>query len=426
MEQMSESHHEAVELSLLAWVASTANAALKAEELLAAVSTRLGYAMKWERVISGLLQPDDKALHIVLDTSSQATPAQPVSPRSESPPDTQNDHPWHASGFSLLLETPTTELVKVLDAAEPELNGTPKKLLLEEEGLQTVVLVSLQHQERGLGMIAFGSTTSREPAPSERYLLEQASELLSVAVSRIHRYEDIEQAERLKSAFLARVTHELRTPVTSIIGYLQMLQRGKYGNIPASFEEPFKFMLHSSNRMQNLVNDLLDFSKMEAGHLHVELDGVDIAPIIHNVVGMVHPQLQERGLGLCIEVASNLPPIKGNSDRLEQVLVNLVTNAIKFTDEGTITVQAEHYGAMVRLSVQDQGIGIPPEHQALIFGEYQQIKNQHTLRFAGTGLGLAISRGLVELMGGTMWLSSEFGVGSTFYCDLPVASNHLE
>lgn len=423
MEQMPELHGEAAELSLLAWVASTANAAFKAEELLTTVSARLKSVLQWERVVCGLLQPDDKALSIVLDTSSQEAPVQPVSSPSSAP---QNDLEKHVSGFSLLLETFTANPITTLQVANPDLEGTRERELLEEEGLQTVLLVSLYSKEQKLGVIALGSSTPRNLPPAEMHLLAQIGEMVSTTIARIHRYEDIEQAERLKSAFLARVTHELRTPVTSIIGYLQMLDRGKYGDIPQSFEEPFKYMLHSSNRMQSLVNDLLDFSKMEAGHLQIELAEVDVAPIIHNVAGIVHPQLQERGLGICVEVASNLPPVKGNSDRLEQVLTNLVSNAIKFTDEGTITVQAEHRGETVRLSVQDQGIGIPPEHQALIFGEYQQIKNQHTLRFAGTGLGLAISRGLVELMGGTMWLSSEFGIGSTFYCDLPAASNHLE
>jgi two-component system, sensor histidine kinase ChiS len=174
--------------------------------------------------------------------------------------------------------------------------------------------------------------------------------------------------------------------------------------------------------MYNLINDFLTFSRMEAGYGTVDLTAVNLLPIVRNVTRMVQPQAKKKGLSLEMNLSPTLPLVRANSDRLEQILTNLLSNAIKFSNEGTITVQARQQSdTHIRLSVQDSGIGISPEHQALIFGEYQQIKNQQTLHFEGTGLGLAISRMLVDLMGGTMSLESKFGVGSTFSCDLLIA-----
>jgi signal transduction histidine kinase len=135
----------------------------------------------------------------------------------------------------------------------------------------------------------------------------------------------------------------------------------------------------------------------------------------------MQPQLFERGLSLRLELDQDLPPVQANSARLEQVLTNLLANAIKFTNEGEIVVRAARHGTKVWLSVQDTGIGIAPEYQETIFQAFRQIETPLTRRFGGTGLGLAICKRLVELMGGTIWVESEPGVGSTFHCEFHVA-----
>jgi signal transduction histidine kinase len=174
-----------------------------------------------------------------------------------------------------------------------------------------------------------------------------------------------------------------------------------------------------------LINDILDFSKMEAGRFTIDLYPVDLPTVIQAVVGAMQPQIHERGLALNLDLIHESPLVYANSERLEQVLTNLLSNAIKFTDHGSITVRTTCDGEHMRFSVQDTGIGIAPEQQSLLFQEFRQIESEHTRRFRGTGLGLAISRRLMELMGGALSVESIPGAGSTFHCDVRLASERL-
>ncbi|HEX5690623.1 MAG TPA: histidine kinase N-terminal 7TM domain-containing protein, partial [Roseiflexaceae bacterium] len=208
-------------------------------------------------------------------------------------------------------------------------------------------------------------------------------------------------AARTYSGFLARVSHELRTPLTSIIGFAELLDRGLYGELPARARDPLLHIRRNSRTMLRLINDILDFSKIEAGHFTIELSPVDLAAVVRDVAATLQPQLQERGLELKLELGE-LPLVHGNRERLEQVLTNLVANAIKFTDKGSITIRASYNGRRVFFCVVDTGIGIAPEVQQQLFQEFWQAENEHTQRYRGTGLGLAIARHLMQLMGGTL------------------------
>lgn len=404
------SDREVFELTVINRIVCHANAAIQTNDLLPTVASEIVQSLGWDRVVIGLLQVDSTTLHVVVDSRTDENTLLGIT--YATPTD-----------FGLLLEVLHAGHTSVLQASTPELAHTHVGSLLVQAGFQTAIAMVLHNEDKLFGAMVVGSVRKHDVFPEDVHLLETLCEHLAVSIQRMYRYEELEQGNRLRSAFLAKVTHELRTPITSIIGYAQMMQRGKFGPLPDEMEEPVMFVVQSGNRINRLVNDLLDFSKMEAGHLSLDLATVNLLPIIHNVVGMIRPLVIERGLELVVDVDPDLPPVRGNSDRLEQILTNLLSNAIKFTDKGTITVRAVRHDDRVRLSVQDMGIGIAPEHQALVFGEYQQIKNQHTLRFAGTGLGLAISRGLVELMGGTMSLESAPGAGSTFYCDLRIATH---
>ena len=222
---------------------------------------------------------------------------------------------------------------------------------------------------------------------------------------------------RTYSGFLARVSHELRTPLTSIIGVADLIDRGLYGELPARARDPLLHIRRNSRTMLRLINDILDFSKIEAGHFAIELSPVDLRVVAHDVADTLQPQLQDRGLELKLELGE-LPLVHGNRERLEQVLTNLVANAIKFTDEGSITIRASYNGRRVFFCVVDTGIGIAPEVQQQLFQEFWQAENEHTQRYRGTGLGLAIARHLMELMGGTLTVESRPGAGSTFRGDL--------
>ncbi|NJN66318.1 MAG: GAF domain-containing sensor histidine kinase [Chloroflexaceae bacterium] len=399
------------ELSFMSRIARAANTALQIETLLPAVASEMYQALAWDHVVIGLLQPTEEPVKVFADTSIQGN----------RPPEEGRIDP---SDLSLLMETVNPQQISVLAVNDPDFDLPQVPDILRDSGLHTIASIPIQHRSHLFGAIFVGSAFPRTIPLNEHHLLTTVGEMVSVAIARILQEEDARQAERLKSAFFAKVTHEMRTPVTSISGYVRLLQSGRAGDVPEYLHEHLNYMFHSSKTLRQLVDDMLDFSRMEAGYLSVDhLTPVDLIPIIHTIAGMVRPQADERRLTLQFNIDPHLPPVQADPRRIEQVLTNLLSNAIKYTDDGAITIHANQLDdTYVRLSVQDNGIGITPEHQALIFGEYQRIRNRHNLRFAGTGLGLAISRKLVELMGGTMSLQSEFGVGSTFSCDLRIAT----
>jgi signal transduction histidine kinase len=174
-----------------------------------------------------------------------------------------------------------------------------------------------------------------------------------------------------------------------------------------------------------LINDILDVAKLKAGRFTIECAPVDITAVIRDVASAIEPLIYERGLVLKLDLAEDVPLVYGQRERLAQVLTNLLANAIKFTDQGTITVRTVHEGQRVRFSVIDTGVGIAAAQQRAIFEEFRQLKNPQQSRAPGTGLGLPISRHLMELMGGTLTVESTPGVGSTFSGVVPIAQEPL-
>src|SRR5258706_2465977 len=204
-------------------------------------------------------------------------------------------------------------------------------------------------------------------SPKEARLSETVGELVAEAIVRTRLYDQAQEASRAKSAFLATVSHELRTPLTSIIGFTAMLDRGTFGVLPERAHEQLTHMHRSSHKLLRLINDILDFSKIEAGRFTIDLYPVALPSIVTTVASMMQPQIQERGLELKLEIAPDAPLVYANSERLEQVLTNLLANAIKFTDHGSITVRTSCDGERLRCSVVDTGIGIAPEQQRTLF-----------------------------------------------------------
>jgi signal transduction histidine kinase len=397
-------------------IATIANEALQADPFLPQIASEIAYHLAWDRVVLGVLQGDKAPMHLFVATSDGSC----SSTTAENPIVTQAD----LALVQDALGHGSPMILNAADADNPSLVHTLP--MLEESGLQTVFSFPIHNNDTPLGAMLVGSTVPRTVSPDEHNLLENIHRMITAALIRISRYEEAFQGHRLRSAFLAKVVHDLRTPTISIAGFAEAMLGGKYGDMPEPVRDAIEMMQYSGNKMYNLINDFLTFSRMEAGYGTIDLTAVDLLPIVRNVTRMVQPQAEKKGLSLETNLPPTLPLVRANSDRVEQVLTNLLSNAIKFSNEGTITVQArQQSNTHIRLSVQDSGIGISPEHQALIFGEYQQIKNQQTLHFEGTGLGLAISRMLVDLMGGTMSLESEFGVGSTFSCDLLIAEHQM-
>jgi two-component system, sensor histidine kinase and response regulator len=233
--------------------------------------------------------------------------------------------------------------------------------------------------------------------------------------------EAAEEASRLKSAFLSMATHELRTPLTIISGYVELLAASNT-RYTAEEREFLDITRTSIQTLTSLVNDLLDLARIEAGRMELEVTAVDVAEAIERVRRMVAAQAAAKGIGLEVETASDTSPVAADPDRLVQILLNLVGNAVKFTERGGVRVTARPADHGVEIAVADTGIGIPPEVLPRIFDEFRQADAGTTRKFGGSGLGLAIAKRLVGLQAGTISVESDVGVGTTFTVWLPAAT----
>jgi PAS domain S-box-containing protein len=237
-----------------------------------------------------------------------------------------------------------------------------------------------------------------------------------------------EAADRTKSAFLATMSHELRTPLNSIIGFTGLMLRGLAGPLSPEQTKQLRMVNDSGQHLLALIKDVLDISKLEAGHIEIRRASFDLAQSIQKVVQTVEPLAARKHLLLQVRVAPEVGLVNSDRRRVEQILLNLLSNAIKFTENGQITLRAEigpveQNGAppAVRISVSDTGIGIRTEDMGKLFQPFSQLDSGLTRQHEGTGLGLVICKRLVERMGGTIHVESEWGKGSTFGFTLPVA-----
>jgi signal transduction histidine kinase len=239
--------------------------------------------------------------------------------------------------------------------------------------------------------------------------------------------EELRHLDRAKADFLNVISHELRTPLNFIMGFASFLEEGGAGALNDRQRQLLGRVLDGSDRLLELVNNLLDYARMEAGNFRVEPRPVTLGPLIEDMVMAMGPIALKNGLTLVWQPASGLGPVLADPARLEQVILNLVSNALKFTREGgRVTVSAVLEGSVVRVSVTDTGIGIPAEALPKLFGKFYQVDSSVTREFGGTGLGLAITKSLVEAMGGELSVESTPGVGSTFSFTLPLADGAPE
>ncbi len=234
-----------------------------------------------------------------------------------------------------------------------------------------------------------------------------------------------ERSDQVKSAFLASMSHELRTPLNAIINFTKFVAKGDLGPVNQEQEETLNEVIGSSKHLLSLINDVLDMSKIEAGSLQLFVEeNVDLRSILDTVLSTGKSLIAEKTVEMLSEIDGSLPPIRGDRHRILQILLNIMSNACKFTDQGHIRVAAHSTGGQVLIAIEDTGPGIAPEDQALVFEAFKQTSTGLRQR-GGTGLGMPISKNLAETHGGRLWLESEVGKGSIFYLNLPVKSEQL-
>ncbi len=238
--------------------------------------------------------------------------------------------------------------------------------------------------------------------------------------------EELREMDRLKSEFLANMSHELRTPLNSIIGYTEIMLMGIDGEMDPDTHEDIQAIHSNGRHLLHMINDILDLAKIEADRLMLNFEENYADSLIDDVHSVAAGQLADESVELIVEVEKDLPPILGDHMRLDQILNNLVSNAIKFTKEGSITLRAFSDDNWVCLQVEDTGIGIAGDDMEMIFDRFQQVDGSSTRRAGGTGLGLAIVQQLVRMHGGTIEVQSELGKGSIFTVRLPMYHQELE
>ena len=231
---------------------------------------------------------------------------------------------------------------------------------------------------------------------------------------------ELEQASRAKSNFLASMSHELRTPMNAILGFTEMIRDGLYGDVPPEIQDPVSDIHTCGKQLLGLINNVLDLSKIEAGHMELALGEYVIEDIVNTVKLSLRSLAATKGLDFVTTVPPDLPLGLGDGKRITQCLMNLVGNALKFTGEGRVEIRVELQGESLLFAVSDTGIGIPADQIENIFEEFRQADATVSRDFGGTGLGLSITRKLVELHGGRIWVESEPGKGSTFFFSIPV------
>jgi len=278
-----------------------------------------------------------------------------------------------------------------------------------------------------LGTFAIYRTRPGGPTVDDISFMEAAAELASLAIGRVQREAELQEARRraeaaaaAKTAFLANMSHELRTPLTSIIGFSRILYERQ--DLPGEAQTHAGRIFEASEALFVLINDVLDFSKLEAGHVEIEPKPFSTAQLVEEVRGLLSLQAAAKDIQLKVELDEDLPAfVSGDLPRLRQVLVNLTGNAVKFTAQGEVSLSARYDQARqaLRIAVTDTGPGIAPDARSRLFERFSQADVSINRTHGGTGLGLAICKAIVGVMGGVIGVESEPGVGSTFHFEIP-------
>jgi len=317
----------------------------------------------------------------------------------------------------------------------PDVQTDPNYTFLEGArigGTHTMLGVPLLREGAPIGVIVLSRRSVRPFADKQVELAETFADQAVIAIENVRLFDEIQdksrqlaEASQHKSQFLANMSHELRTPLNAILGYTELISDGVYGVPPDKMQTVLKRVESNGKHLLGLINAVLDLSKIEAGQLVLDLTDYSLRDVVQTVCAAVEALAADKKLALKAEVSADLPPARGDERRLTQVLLNLMGNAIKFTDAGEVIVKASAENGTFNVSVRDTGPGISAADQAKLFQEFQQADNSITRKKGGTGLGLAISKRIIEMHGGRIWVESDVGKGSVFSFSVPVIAEKL-
>jgi signal transduction histidine kinase len=300
-------------------------------------------------------------------------------------------------------------------------------VVVDAEHTRSCVTVPLLSRDRVIGVLSVQSTRASAYSEEDLELLTTVATQASTAIENAQAYErltetaeELREIDRFKTQFLANMSHELRTPLNSIIGFSRVMLKGLDGPLTDLQQSDLTSIYNSGQHLLALINSILDMSKIEAGKMELSFQKVALPEIFDAVMSTTNALVKDRPIQLRRNVPEDLPVVWADAQRVRQVLLNLMSNAAKFTEAGQIELKAEAGSEMVTVTVTDTGVGIQPEAQKRLFIPFQQVDGSTTRRAGGTGLGLAISRSFVEMQGGEIWVESTPGEGSAFSFTLPI------
>ncbi len=314
-------------------------------------------------------------------------------------------------------------------------SGLPQRVQMPASGAGTLlstarhqVVVPIRREAAVIGLLILESTAA---AGADLAFLTRLSDHAAIAISNAQLYGEVQRANLAKSDFVSLVAHELKNPMTSIKGYAELLSTGAVGTVNEMQANFLHTIRSNTERMSTLVSDLNDNSKIEAGRLRLDFKAVEMDDIVDEVVRSTKRQIDDKKQVIQAFLPPQLPKVWGDRTRIAQVLINLVSNAHKYTPEGGVLVVGAEASAnrwdpegasrVLHVWVKDNGIGISPEDQARIFQKFFRSEDQKAREAPGTGLGLNITKSLVEMQGGRIWFESAFREGTTFHFTIPVA-----
>lgn len=298
---------------------------------------------------------------------------------------------------------------------------------LVEEGIRSTIMIPLIAGDEPVGFFFLDNRTPGAYTERDLELLDPVAQQLALAIQNNRLLKELQDqshqleiAGKHKSQFLANMSHELRTPLNAILGYTELILDNIYGEPSQAIREPIERVDKNAQHLLRLINDVLDLSKIEAGSLRLDITDYAMDEIVQAAVTAAEPMVREKELALKVSMPADLPKAKGDERRITQVVLNLVGNAVKFTENGEVCLDVTVSDGMFRVSVRDTGVGIDEADKAKIFEEFQQAEARDSKRKGGTGLGLSISKRIIEMHGGRVWVDSSPGEGSTFYFTLPI------